>query len=563
MGSKMSCHCRRSMKHSEDSQSPEKQKEMADQARHDRLLSTVFVFLFVVIFFVGSAQTPPVQRGASKAVIEYADSSGLFEKNIQVLQGNVVLRHDSSFMYCDSAYFNETAQTMEAFSHVRFEQGDTLFIYGDYLFYDANTRLAKLRKHVRMVNRDVTLLTDSFNYDRNANIAYYFNNGRLLDTVNELKSFYGQYSPETKIAYFKKSVILTNPQFVLTCDTLKYNTDNRVAYIVSPTVIKSDSGTIYTDQGWYNTLTEESLLQNRSLVVSKDRTKTITADSLFYDKTKGFLEAFGDMILNDTVKKVILLGDYGYYDENTKFAFATDSAQLIEYSQKDSLFAHADTMSMTTIGQEREVKAYYGVRFYRVDLQGVCDSLQFNTADSILKMYKNPILWNTGYQLNGDTIKILFNDSTIERMNVLNYAFAIENLKAPPDSSYFNQLKGKNLTANFYAGEIYRMYVEGSAESIYYPIDDKDGSFIGLYNSVSSYINFDIKDRKPIRINWFPLPECNLLPIPDLTPDDKFLKNFINYDYLRPKNKEEIFMKVEMKKEDIPPPRRTRGQRKS
>jgi lipopolysaccharide export system protein LptA len=416
-----------------------------------------------------------------------------------------------------------------------------------------------------MINRNVTLLTDSFNYDRRADIAYYFNNGRLLDSVNELKSVLGQYSPQTKLANFKKSVCLTNPQFVLTTDTLKYNTETRIADIVSPTVITSDSGIIYTDKGWYNTLTEESLLQNRSLVVSKDRTKTITADSLFYNKIQGFIEAFGDMVMNDTVKKVILLGDYGYYDENTKFAFATDSAQMIEYSQKDSLFLHSDTMSMATVGElgeEREIKAYYGVRFYRVDLQGICDSLQFNTADSVLNMYKNPILWNTGYQMNGDTIKIFFNDSTVERMDVLRYAFAIQKLESVIDSSYYNQLKGKNLTAYFYGGEIYKMHVDGNAESIYYPIDEKDGSFIGLFKSASSYIDFDIKNRKPTRIVWKPEPDCNLLPLPDLTPGDKFLKDFINYDYLRPKNKEGIFLKVEMKKEDVPPPRRVRGQHK-
>ena len=517
------------------------------------------VCFFVASFIIGVAQTPPRQGNPSKAIIEHADSSGLFERNIQVLQGNVVLRHDSSYMYCDSAYFNETAQTMEAFSNVRFEQGDTLFVYGDYLFYDANIRLAKLRNRVRMINNDVTLLTDSFNYDRNANLAYYFNNGQLLDSVNDLRSVYAQYSPGTKLAYFKNSVRLINPEFLLTCDTLAYSTESRIAFLVSPTVIESDSGTIYSDRGWYNTLTEESLLQNRSLVVSKDKTKTITADSLFYNKEQGFLEAFGDMVLNDTVKKLILLGNYGYYDENIKFAFATDSAQMIEYSQIDSLFLHADTLLMKTIEADREIKAYYGVRFYRTDMQGVCDSLQFNTLDSVLNMYKNPILWNTGYQLNGDTIKILFNDSTIERLYVLQYSFAIEQLESNIDSSYFNQLKSKNLTAYFDEGEIYKMHVDGNAESIYYPIDEEDGSFVGLLKTVSSYIDFDIKNRKPIRINFYPEPDVDFLPIPDLTPEDKFLKDFINYDYLRPKRKEDIFIKVKMKEGDVPPPRRIRG----
>ncbi|MDR0768664.1 MAG: hypothetical protein LBE71_01980 [Dysgonamonadaceae bacterium] len=514
-----------------------------DGCKNSSAKTAVFVLLFAVTVFIGPAQTPSGQTGTSKAVIENADSSGLHEHNIQILRGNVVVRHDNARMYCDSAYFNDANQTVEAFGNVRYEQGDTLLIYGDYLHYDANIQLAKLRNHVHMIDKDVTLFTDSFDYDRYTNIAFYFNNGRLLDSINELKSVFAQYSPETKIARFQNAVRLDNPQFVLTCDTLEYSTETRIAYIVSPTVIESDSGTIYSDKGWYNSLSDKSLLQNRSLVVSKDKTKTITADSLFYSKTEGFIEAFGNMVLNDTVKKVILLGDYGYYNEITRFAFATDSAQMIEYSQTDSLFLHADTLSMqTTIEEEWEIKAYYGVRFYRVDMQGVCDSMQFNTVDSALNLYKNPILWNTGYQINGDTIQIIFADGVIKQMNVLHYSFAMQQLESRIDTSYFNQLTGKNLTAWFQDGEMYKMHVDGNAESVYYPIDEQESSFVGLFKSVSSYIDFDIKDRKPTRIVWYPESNCDMLPIPDLTPEDKFLKKFVNYDYLRPKSREDVFV---------------------
>jgi len=66
-------------------------------------------------------------------------------------------------------------------------------------------------------------------------------------------------------------------------------------------------------------------------------------------------------------------------------------------------------------------------------------------------------------------------------------------------------------------------------------------------------------NNRPIRINFYPEPDVDFLPIPDLTPEDKFLKDFINYDYLRPKRKEDIFIKVKMKEGDVPPPRRIRG----
>lgn len=518
--------------------------------------------LFISVAILSAMQqNPSPEKGVTRIYMEHADST-IFEKDmnpdIHLLMGNVVFRHDSTFMYCDSAYLYNESNSLEAFGQVRIEQGDTLFIYGDFLKYEGNIQLAQMRENVRMVNNDeVTLFTDFLDYDRIKNIGYYFNGGMIVDSLNELTSIYGQYSPETKIAFFKEDVRLVNPQFVLTSDTLEYSTETKIAIILGAAVIESDSGKIYSERGWYNTENDESMLYDRSIVISKDETKNITADSLYYNKFEGYMEAYGDMILNDTAKKVILTGNYGYYDELINYAFATDSAQMIEYSQKDSLFLHADTLKMLTIGEEREIKAYHGVRFYREDLQGVCDSMQFNTIDSLLYLYKNPILWNTGYQLNGDTIRIIFNDSTIEKVDVLNYAFAIEE----KDSTYFNQLKGRNLYAYFLDGELDRIDIYGAAESIYYPIDEADMSFIGRNKTIGSdNMHIWINNRKPVKLLWHPTPQSEMLPLPDLNPENKFLQGFINYNYLRPINKESIFYKVEMKAEDIPPQRRRKGE---
>jgi lipopolysaccharide export system protein LptA len=525
--------------------------------------TTFFLLLFVATTFFGMSQNPPSPSNGkvTKVFVENADSLELSKNNnpdIWVLRGNVIFRHDSVYMYCDSAYLYEQTNSLDAFSNVVIKQGDTISMYGDFLNYDANISLAKMRENVRMENNDVTLFTDNFDYDRIKNLAYYFDGGMMVDSINELTSIYGQYSPDTKIAFFKDQVHLTNPQFELKSDTLKYQTETKVADILGETVIESDSGTIYSTRGWYNTISDESMLYDRSLVVSKDQTQNVTADSMFYHKADGMVEAYGNMVLNDTLQKIILMGNYGHYNELTKYAFATDSAQMIEFSQKDSLFLHADTLKMETIGEEREIKAYHGVRFYRIDIQGVCDSLQFNTVDSILYMYQNPILWNTGYQINGDTIKILFNDSTIERMYVLNYAFAIEE----KDTTYYNQLKGRNMTIYFTAGELNKIDIDGSTESIYYLIDDKDASFLGRYKAESPFMSIGVLNRKPNRIAWKPEPKSEILPMPDLNPENKFLKGFINYDYIRPQDRADIFTKTMMKAEDVPQPRRVRGQQR-
>ena len=531
-----------------------------DGSKNNTVKTITFLLFFVATTFFGISQNPSSNNHpkVTRVYVENADSIELVQSNnpnIYVLRGDVIFRHDSTLMYCDSAYFDNLSNYLEAFDNVRIVQGDTLFIYGDYLNYYGNTQLAKMRENVKMEDKEVTLFTDSFDYDRNKNLAYYFNGGMLVDSINELTSIYGQYSPDSKIAFFKDSVRLVNPQFILTSDTLNYHTETKIATITGPTIIESDSGLIYSDRGWYNTISGESMLYDRSTVLSKDKTKTITADSLAYNRMEGFVEAFGDMILNDTVKNIIIMGNYGYYDEKADFAFATDSAQMIEYSQRDSMFLHGDTLLMKTIDSIREVKAYYGVRFFRTDLQGVCDSMLYNTSDSLLKLFKNPILWNESYQLTGDTIKILFNDSTIERLNVLNYSFAMQEI----DSTYYNQLKGRNLTAYFDAGEIYQMIMEGNGEAIYYNLDNKDATPLELSKSTASFITFMIKRRKISRIKWEPESTMDIFPIPDLTPDVKFLKDFVDYSYLRPKSKEDIFVKTVMRTEDIPPPRRVRS----
>lgn len=464
----------------------------------------------------------------------------------QILNGDVCFRHDSSYMYCDSAYFFEQTNSLEAFSNVRMEQGDTLFVYGDYLFYDGNTQVAYLRENVRMENGQVTLFTDSLNYERIPNIGYYFEGGLIVDSLNQLSSFYGQYSPETKLAVFNDSVQVENPDFTLYSDTLHYDTESKVATILGPSVIVSDSGTIHTSRGWYDTVNNTSLLLDQSQVESGE--KILIGDSIFYNRDTGMGEVYGNMSLIDTAQHVTLQGEYGYYNEQTGYAFATDSARFLEYSQGDTLFLHADTLQMVTVDSVyREIKAYYGVRFYRIDMQGVCDSMQFNTRDSVLYMYTEPVLWNEQYQLYGDTIAIYMNDSTIEYAHVIQFAFAAQHV----DSSYYNQLKGNDLKAYFEGQAVHQIDVAGNAESIFYPLE-KDGAKVGMNETKSGFLTIWVKDNKLDKLKIWPSPVGSMTPIPDLKPDQKMLKDFYWFDYLRPKNKDDIYEVVKRKATESP-----------
>ena len=419
------------------------------------------------------------------------------------------------------------------------EQGDTLFIYGDYLFYDGMTQIAQLRENVKMINRNTTLLTDSLNYDRLYNLGYYFDGGTLMDEENVLTSDWGEYSPATKLSVFNHDVKLVNPRFVLTSDTLKYSTNTKIATILGPSNIVSDQNHIYSERGIYNTVSGQAELLDRSVLTNEG--KKLTGDSLFYDRKAGYGEAFDNVQMNDTVNKNMLTGDYCYYDELKQNALATKRAVAVDYSRGDSLFMHADTLLMNSYNLDtdslfREMRAFHKVRMYSADLQGVCDSLVFNTKDSCLTMYRDPIIWNEGQQLLGEEVKVYMNDSTIDWAHIINQALTVEQ----KDSIHFNQISGKEIKAYFAEGEARKIDVIGNVLLIYYP-EEKDSTMIGMNTSETSLLNLFLRDRKMKKMVMSPQSNCVLYPMDQIPPDKMKLPTFSWFDYVRPLNKEDIF----------------------
>ncbi|MDY9919930.1 OstA-like protein [Porphyromonadaceae bacterium NLAE-zl-C104] len=508
------------------------------------------------------AQQPLRQQSADPPVeiVEMRQADLLSKRDgfdAQIFTGNVVFYHEGAFMYCDSAYLYQQANSFEAFSNVRMEQGDTIFVYGDYLHYDGNIRLARLRDNIRMEDRTATLFTDSLDYDRTTNLGYYFDGGMLVDEKNELTSYWGQYSPDTKVALFNDSVKLVNEDYIIYADTLKYNTESKFVDILGPSRIVSDSGYVHTSKGWYNTVTDDSKLLDRSEVYSNDGTKVLIGDTILYNRQTGQGEVFGDMFLEDKAQKAILRGNYGYYDEKTEYGMATDKAYAIDYSQGDSLYVHGDTLIMKTDSIYRDVKAFYNVRFYRSDLQGVCDSLHYASADSILYMIGDPVIWSDNNQILGNRIDVFLNDSTIEKAIVRDYALAIQERM---EKDQFNQLSGRDMTAFFRDGELYHVLVEGDAVSLYYAMQE-DSTIIGLNRMESAYLEMDTEKNRITKLKTYSATSGVMTPLPLLKPEETRLKEFVWLNYLRPTGPDDIFRRNERRSSEATEPRRGRFER--
>ena len=520
----------------------ERKRNMKTDGRRMLLLGILCLFGFCLVAQV-QPQRNVGQPVKSKVYLLHSDvlkkSKDNPDPNAQILVGDVVFRHDSIYMYCDSACFYEKTNSLEAFNNVRMVQGDTLSLYCDYLFYDGNTQLAQVRNNVRMENRTTTLTTDSLNYDRIANLGYFFDGGTLSDEENVLTSDWGEYSPTTKMSVFNYEVQLVNPQFTLTSDTLRYNTATKIASIVGPSDIYSDENHIYSELGFYNTTLGQAELLNRSVLSNNG--KKLTGDSLYYDRNQGYGEAFNDVVFVDTINKNMLTGNYCYYNQLTSYAFATDEAVATDFSQGDSLFIHADTLQMFTYHLDtdsvyREARAYHKVRVYRTDVQAVCDSLVFSSKDSCLTMYRDPILWNGQQQLLGEQIMVYMNDSTIDWAHIHNQALSVERI----DSVNYNQVSGKDMKAYFKDGEMEQVDVIGSVRLVYYPME-KDSTLIGMNVSESSELNVYLENRKLKKMVMKPQSSGTLYPMDQLPPEKMKLENFGWFDYVHPLNKKDIF----------------------
>ena len=504
------------------------------------LLSILCLFGLCLVAQVQTKRNA-AQPAKSKVYLLHSDvlKKSKDNPNAQILVGDVVFRHDSIYMYCDSACFYEKTNSLEAFDNVKMVQGDTLFLYGDHLFYDGDTQVAQVRNNVRMENRTITLTTDSLNYDRIANLGYFFDGGTLMDEQNVLTSDWGEYSPATKMSVFNYEVKLVNPQFTLTSDTLRYNTDTKIASIVGPSDIDSDENHIYSELGFYYTQQGQAELLDRSVLMNNG--KRLTGDSLFYDRNRGIGEAFRNVELVDTINKNMLTGDYCFYNQLTGYAFATDRAVATEFSQGDSLFIHADTLQLYTFHIDtdsvyREARAYHKVRFYRTDVQGVCDSLVFSSKDSCLTLYQDPILWNGKQQLLGEEIMVYMNDSTIDWAHIQNQALSVERL----DSVNYNQVSGKEMKAYFEGGEMKQVDVIGTVRLVYYPME-KDSTLLGLNSSETSQLSMFLENRKLKKMTMSPKSSGTLYPMTQIPSEKMKLDNFAWFDYVRPQSKEDIF----------------------
>jgi len=524
--------------------------EINSQRHLTKISATGIIFIFVgLIITAHNTFYPQEQKNSPKETrkieLIYCDMLIIDKQvsnDLSRLIGNVTLRHKDIIMTCDSAHLFREINQVKAYGHVKINQGDTLTLAGDYLYYDGNEEKAFVQGNVELKDNESRLFTEVVNYDAKTKIADYPFYGKIINGDNILTSLKGFYYTSEKKFYFKDSVKIVNPDYTVIADTMIYNTVTETAYFTGPTTLEGDSIYMYCEKGWYDTKNDLSTLWNSPVI--NNRQHIITGDSLFYDRRTGYGEAFRKISITDTSSNIIVSGNYSwYYREPEKF-MVTDSALFIQVSEEDSLFLHSDTISAVTLkkfpsdtSSFRLIRAYYGCRVFSRDFQAKCDSLTYSFQDSVIRLYKDPVLWSEENQMVADSMAIFTKNRKTDRMELYNSAFVASQV----DSLRFNQMKGRKLTGYFMNNKLYRILIEGNAESVYYLIDNNE--LMGINHSRSASIEILVDNGKVKEINELQNPEGTLDPPDTESPGSLRLKGFVWYDTLRPKNKSDIFIR--------------------
>lgn len=456
------------------------------------------------------------------------------------LIGDVECEHEGAVMRCDSAYLFSDKKLI-AYGHISIIKGDSIFLYGDSLRYDATTKLANMKGNVRCIEKDMTLTTNTLIYDMGNSVASYYDGGKIVNKENTLTSKNGHYYSANKDLTFHYDVVLINPDYKMRGDTLRYNTINKTAYFIGPSIITSKENYIYCENGWYDTENEISRFSKNAVVVNENQ--KLLGDSIYYNRKTGYARATKNVQIIDTTEKnkSFIVGDFAEHFEKGNKAIVTGNAIYGKVIETDTLFVSADTLfyeqpdSIHTF-----VKAFRHVKIFKKDLQGLCDSLTYLLHDSLMTMYNAPILWTNNGQVTAKLIKVTTGESSVKYFELLNNAIVVQKVDSLDEFKY-NQIEGKRIEGFFAKDSIRKLNVIGNAQIIYY-VKQKT-TYKGVNKTICSdlsvWFNADGVDRATFRNK----PESTVFPLAEIKDEDMRLKHFNWQEHRRPKKKSDILIR--------------------
>ncbi|NUQ24962.1 MAG: hypothetical protein HUU34_13500 [Saprospiraceae bacterium] len=529
--------------------------------------------------------------------------SATIEDNIRVVaQGEVLIQHgDSVSVFSDSLRYDGSSRIAELFGEVILVNGRQK-LFTDHLIYDLNTRTATYNTKAVLTLGETQLTSNRGYYYVNTKEVYFKDSVVVVDPRFSLRSDTLKFNTENKTVYFLGPTLVTSDSSRIYCEGGFYDTENNLAlftdnaqYVKGEQKARADSiryegrQSIYTLEGnarfveadrrtaqadiiRYDANKDTYLLKGAAFF--QDSLRTISAEEINYDVKKkryatkgrsrvsdppqlldadeldyssdnGLGIAKGNVIWQDTSAQLTVACELAEYNRETGYLKAVGGRNnrplLITLIDGDSLFMTADTLVSSktdTLASDstRLLQAYRDVRIFKSNLQALCDSLAYSTVDSIFRLFHNPIVWSDTTQFTADTIHMQLADKQLDAIYLLNNSFIINS----PDELFYNQIKGKDITARFDSSELRTMLVVGNAESVYYARDEQ-GAYIGVNKTACSEMILYFGNNQVNQIKFYTQPQGSFKPMREADHEALKIKGFRWVTTGRPLNLDMLF----------------------
>lgn len=452
-------------------------------------------------------------------------------KGFERLIEDVVMKHQNSLIYCDSAHFYRKENLAKLFGNVKIiDEKDSVETFSTYGEYDGDSHIAKLRNQVVFKNKETTLYTDFLDYNRSTGEASYFNSGKVVDSTNVLTSQEGLYQTNLEKITFTDLVVLVNPDYTLKSHILFYNTNSRIAETDGVTNIESKEGNKLNAQKGTFYDTEAKIFKFYEGDVETENSM-ISAETLYYDEKQQYYEALKNVSVYNKERNIEVFGEEGEYWEGKKYSKIYGNALVRKYFEKDTLHMIADTL----ISQDSEdaanryLQAFSNMRMIKSDIAGRSDSMVYIYSDSTIYLYGDPVLWNNKSQITADSISFLISNEELEKAFLKDNAFAV----TKDTISNFNQIRGRKMTGYFLEGQMNKLDVEGNGESLYFALEN-DSTIRGVNKLLCGRIIMKFTDGQVSSINHTIKPEATFTPPHLLEEEHPSLEGFIWREEERP-----------------------------
>ena len=423
------------------------------------------------------------------------------------LKGDVVVTDPEFTMRTDTMTFNTEAQLVRFVAPTLISQRGSK-IYTEGGFYDMNLDFAEFDKNPQ--------------YEKDGQLG---RARKMRYQGGELK----EYTLEGD-AHIEKPA----KGEIAEADVIRYNANDEKTLLRGNAHFRDSTRDIQGAEIRYDTRNKTYQLTGRGRV--SDPPNIIEADSLDFNDVLGNGLALGSVIWQDTSSDYTVLSWRMDYNKTSQYlnafgGFGESGAggrpMMKSLIDRDTMFMSADTLSSfkpDSASDVRQLIAHRDVRIFKRDLQAVCDSLTYSSADSIFWFYKldkMPLIWSDTSQFSGDTIKMLLKNKKLDRLWLLQNSMVINS----EDGILFNQIKGRNSTVFFRDDQAREMLVEGNAQAVYYAVDDKQ-AYIGLNETACSEMRLFFGDNKVESIKFYQQPSGKFIPMKQAGTDTKKLEGF-------------------------------------